>query len=109
VRKRVGIGQKIARAAVMPTSAQGHNAREASDLSPAERLYLADPRSLNDARGYGTLQKAHDALLTLYRSFGFDAELGRRLWHEISQNGIGDIEAEGSVNNAHWGHDIRSS
>jgi hypothetical protein len=42
-------------------------------------------------------KKAHDALLTLLSSFGFDAELGRRLYHEVSRNGIGDIQAVGSV------------
>jgi len=43
-------------------------------------------------------KKAHNALQTIARSLGYDAELGRRLYHEVSQNGIGDIQAEGFVN-----------
>ena len=39
-------------------------------------------------------KKVHDAYLTLLCSFGFNAELGRRLYHEVSQNGIGDVQAE---------------
>jgi hypothetical protein len=42
-------------------------------------------------------QKGHNALRTLARSLGYDEEFGRRLYYEVSQNGIGDIQAEGSV------------
>jgi len=42
-------------------------------------------------------KKGHDALHTLGRSLGYDFELGRRLYYEVSKNGIGDLQSEGFV------------
>jgi 2-polyprenyl-3-methyl-5-hydroxy-6-metoxy-1,4-benzoquinol methylase len=42
-------------------------------------------------------KKAHSALHTLAHSLGYDAGFGRRLYYEVSRNGISDIQAEGSV------------
>jgi SAM-dependent methyltransferase len=42
-------------------------------------------------------KKAHSALRTFAHSLGYDAGFGRRLYYEVSRNGISDIQAEGSV------------
>ena len=42
-------------------------------------------------------KKGRDATRTVARSLGYDAEFGRRLYHEVSKNGIGDLQSEGFV------------
>jgi ubiquinone/menaquinone biosynthesis C-methylase UbiE len=42
-------------------------------------------------------KKGHDALHTLARSIGYNTEFGRRLYHEVSKNGLDDLQVEGYV------------
>ena len=42
-------------------------------------------------------KKVWDALLNHVRSLGYDTEFGRHLYHDMSINGLGDLQAEGFV------------
>jgi hypothetical protein len=44
-----------------------------------------------------TLQKGWDALVSLSKLHGYDTELGRRLYHEVSKRGFAELQAEGYV------------
>jgi SAM-dependent methyltransferase len=56
---------------------------------------IPDPSMTPAAMALST--KGQHAMLSLAKSRGVDVEFGRRLYHELSVNGLGDLQAEGFV------------